>query len=68
MREIIGNLLLLGIWIVLSGVLVRLIYALNESSPIGGGTAVLLWLAGQLVILAPLLRFTWRDRAVGARK
>ena len=67
MREIVVNLLLVGVWIGLSAGLARLIFVFSESTPIGGATAVILWLVGQLVILSPLIRIIWRDRAVGAK-
>ncbi len=63
MVQIFINLLLFVLWLVLTAGLTVGVSQLGAENPnFGGGASVLLWLVGELVILAPLLRIIWRDR------
>jgi len=62
MRGIIVNLLLLGVWAVLSAGLVWGCHQLDLRIGLEPRAAVLLWLGGELLILAPAILFLWKER------
>ena len=65
MVEILKNTLLFALWVLLSAALVYGIFLAGEDGAISGGTAVMMWLIGQLVILTPLIRILWVNRKQG---
>jgi hypothetical protein len=62
MREIVTNLLLFGVWAVLSGALVWGVHGLDLRFALSPPVVLALWLVGQLVILTPVIGFLWRER------
>ena len=67
MLQILINLLIFLVWAALSAALVYGIHWLDANTDAFSATAaVLLWLAGQAVLLSPLIAFAWRKRRVGA--
>jgi hypothetical protein len=65
MLEILKNLTLFAVWVFLSAALIYGIFLLTAEGALGGGAAVTLWLVGQLVILAPMVRILWVKRHEG---
>ncbi len=63
MVRILVNLLYFAVWLGLTGALTVGVSMLSQDNPsFGGGKAVVTWLIGELIILAPILRTAWRDR------
>ncbi|MAE96667.1 MAG: hypothetical protein CL910_18625 [Deltaproteobacteria bacterium] len=65
MVQILVNLLIFAVWLGLTAALTVGVATLGQDNPgMSGGAAFGLWLAGELVILAPFIRVLWRDRAL----
>lgn len=62
MRDILVNTLLFFVWLALTALLARGISWAGEAYLLASWQAVSLWLAGQFVILLPLIAFLWRQR------
>ncbi len=62
LRGIIINLLLFGLWAVLSAGLVWGTHRLDLRLGLEPPAVVLLWLGGELLILAPVILFLWKER------
>jgi len=62
MREIVVNTLFFVAWLVLTAVLTRTVAWAGEEYVLRGWQSVLLWMAGQVVILSPLIGFLWKNR------
>ncbi len=63
MVQIILNLLLFGLWVVLTGALTVGVSNLAADNPAFGSLPAFgLWLLGQMIILIPMIRILWRDR------
>lgn len=65
MVKILVNLLLFALWLGLTSALTVGVATLGQNNPgMSGGAAFGIWLVGELVILLPLIRVLWRDRAL----
>ena len=62
MRDILVNTLLFFVWLALTALLARGISWAGETYLLESWQAVLLWMAGQFLILLPMIAFLWRNR------
>jgi hypothetical protein len=61
--QIIMNLALFFVWMALTAALTAGVSILGEENPsISGASGFAMWLAGQLVILSPLILVAWKRR------
>ena len=65
MKAILFNTFLGILWLFLTILQVRFMGTFAAANNMGVGTAIVLWLVGQCVILSPLLWIIWRDRSHG---
>jgi len=64
-KEILKNTALGLVWLALTIGQVRLIGTMNKDGQMNTVLSLVLWLGGQLIILSPILWYTWKTRHVG---